>query len=70
VRWLYEDPTDSLRERMERAAEIFLAPVAAPHFQRATSPIPQLAPVPFDPAGKNAPARARRRSRRRTLEAP
>jgi hypothetical protein len=29
-RWLYDDATGSLRERMRRAAEIFLGPVASP----------------------------------------
>ena len=32
VSWLYDDRSDSLRERMERAAEIFLGAVAAPRF--------------------------------------
>jgi AcrR family transcriptional regulator len=32
VTWLYEERSDSLRERMERAAEIFLGAVAAPRF--------------------------------------
>jgi AcrR family transcriptional regulator len=32
VSWLYDERSDSLHERMERAAEIFLGAVAAPRF--------------------------------------
>ena len=50
VSWLYDERSDSLRERMARAAEIFLGPVAAPRFAerprrlRALSALPRPRP--------------------------
>jgi len=50
VSWLYDERSDSLRERMARSAEIFLGPVAAPRFAerprrlRALSALPQRRP--------------------------
>ncbi len=54
-RWLYEDASGSLRERMRRAAEIFLGPVAseasraapAPALVFASDPIPNPAVIPL-----------------------
>jgi AcrR family transcriptional regulator len=41
VHWLYEDTSGSLRERMRRAAEIFLRPVAA-SAEASDEPLPDL----------------------------
>jgi AcrR family transcriptional regulator len=41
VHWLYEDTSGSLRERMQRAAEIFLGPVASAPAAR-DEPLPDL----------------------------
>jgi hypothetical protein len=54
--WLFEDTSGSLRERMQRAAEIFLGPVALGAHAKPGEPLPELlpplgdeprAPVPF-----------------------
>jgi hypothetical protein len=42
--WLYDDTTGSLRARMERAAEIFLGPVAADGLDAAPELVPDLSP--------------------------
>lgn len=42
--WLYEDTPDSLQERMRRAAEIFLGPVAAGSGAVLEEPLPEVAP--------------------------
>jgi AcrR family transcriptional regulator len=63
-RWLYEDASSSLRERMRKAAEIFLGPVAsaaslaapAPALTFASEPIPNPSAIPL--------RRARRRRTR------
>jgi hypothetical protein len=52
VHWLYEDATGSLRERMERAAQIFLSGVAEARWADAQEPVPDLAPIGWDPAGR------------------
>ncbi|HEU4427731.1 MAG TPA: TetR/AcrR family transcriptional regulator [Myxococcota bacterium] len=50
VSWLYDERSDSLRERMERAAEILLGAVASPRFAarprrlRALTALPRLRP--------------------------
>ena len=40
--WLYEDTSGSLRERMQRAAEVFLGPVAAAGLPADSQPLPDL----------------------------
>ena len=50
VHWLYEDDSVPLRERMERAAEIFLGGVATAAHAEAREPVPELPPLPFNPA--------------------
>ncbi len=42
--WLYEDASDSLRDRMRRAAEIFLGGVAIEDATARNLPLPNLAP--------------------------
>ena len=49
VHWLYDDASGSLRERMERAAEILLGPVVSAEAELA-APVPELEPLPFNPA--------------------
>ena len=59
-RWLYEDTSGALRERMRRAAEIFLGPVAsaasltapAPAIVFAADPIPRPLVIPLRRARK------------------
>lgn len=51
VHWLYEDASGSLRERMEGAAEIFLGAVAEAPWAEAGAPVPELAPLDWNPAG-------------------
>jgi AcrR family transcriptional regulator len=56
VAWLYDDATDSLQERMRRAAEIFLGGVAIEDEAARAVPLPHVAPenvsVPLpEPAG-------------------
>ncbi len=62
VHWLYEDAAGSLRERMERAAEILLAPVAEAAWAEPDGPVPELAPLDWNPAGPG-PAPGRRGDR-------
>jgi AcrR family transcriptional regulator len=52
--WLYGHAAEPLRERMQRAAEVFLGPVAVGPAARRPGPLPAL-----------APPRPRRRTRRR-----
>ncbi len=56
--WLYEEAPDSLQERMRRAAEIFLGPVAPGAEATAGEPLPDVAPpgvlVPLPPPGPAA----------------
>jgi TetR/AcrR family transcriptional regulator of autoinduction and epiphytic fitness len=52
TRWLYGDAAEPLRERMQRAAEVFLGPVA-------------VGPAPHGPLPVLAPPRPRRRPHRR-----
>jgi AcrR family transcriptional regulator len=63
-RWLYEDASSSLRERMRKAAEIFLGPVASAASLAAPAP-----DVPFPtesiPNPSTIPLRWRRRRRTR-----
>ena len=40
--WLYEDTSGSLRERMQRAAEVFLGPVAGAGLPADSQPLPDL----------------------------
>jgi AcrR family transcriptional regulator len=54
--WLFEDPSGSLRERMERAAEIFLGAVATQRSTGRPDAVPDLASLPRRPR-----SRARRR---------
>jgi hypothetical protein len=42
--WLYEDTSGSLRDRMRRAAEIFLGPVASLDLPAEAEPFPGLLP--------------------------
>jgi AcrR family transcriptional regulator len=61
--WLYDERSDSLRERMARAAEVFLGPVAAPRFAARPRRLVALAAPPEDPSDtpkRRARARARR----------
>jgi AcrR family transcriptional regulator len=51
VHWLYEDASGSLRDRMLSAAEIFLGAVAEAPFAVAREPVPDFAPLEFNPAG-------------------
>ena len=51
VHWLYEDAAGSLREHMERAAEIFLGGVAEARWAEPDAPVPDLAPLGWNPAG-------------------
>jgi AcrR family transcriptional regulator len=63
VHWLYEDPTGSLRDRMRRAAEIFLGTVALGSHAAPVEPLPDLL-VPTSVLGPPAafpPVRAARR---------
>jgi len=43
--WLFDDTPDSLRERMQRAAEIFLCPVAPGAEATRDEPLPDVAPT-------------------------
>jgi AcrR family transcriptional regulator len=66
-RWLYEDASGALHERMARAAEILLCPVAAPGLP--AEPLPLAALFAPDGEGPEPPVpiplqRARRRRRR------
>lgn len=74
--WLYDDASESLQLRMERAADVFLGPVASEKPAPWDGPEPVLTePVPLSgarggiPIAKDVPARRRvsrtRRSRRR-----
>jgi AcrR family transcriptional regulator len=56
MRWLYHDQTEPLRERMQRAAEVFLGAVAVGAAARSETP-PQLAPEiePIDPKVRRQP---------------
>jgi len=56
--WLYGDAAESLRERMHRAAEVFLGPVAVEPSAAISTPLPVLAP--------ERPPRSRGRLRRRS----
>jgi AcrR family transcriptional regulator len=60
VHWLYEDATGSLRERMERAAEIFLGGVAEARWAEPPARVPDLAPLGWDPAGRGREPTPRR----------
>lgn len=64
VSWLYDDRSDSLRERMERAAEIFLGAVAAPRFAARPRRLVELTALPQDPARSARRKRAPRGPRR------
>ncbi len=68
VHWLYDERTDSLRERMERAAEIFLGAVAAPRFAARPRRLVALAPPPQDPTRPEGPKKRARPRPRRTKE--
>jgi AcrR family transcriptional regulator len=68
VRWLYDERTDSLRERMERAVEIFLGAVAAPRFAARPRRLVSLALPPLDPTTADTPKKRARRSVRRAKE--
>jgi AcrR family transcriptional regulator len=62
-RWLYEDASSSLRERMQTAAEIFLGPVAS----KASLAMPARAVAfPPEPIPNPSAIRFRRARRRRT----
>jgi AcrR family transcriptional regulator len=64
VHWLYEDTSGSLRERMQRAAEIFLGPVATAPAARG-EPLPDLSVSEADVLPvRRVRARARRRRSR------
>ena len=65
IGWLYDEQSDTLLERLERAAEIFLAPVAAPKHAARPRRLIALAPLPEDPT---PPKRGRRP--RRAKETP
>jgi AcrR family transcriptional regulator len=67
IRWLYDEHSDSLRERMERAAEILLAPVAAPRFAARPRRLVALSPPPEDPTA-DTPRKGARPARRRAKE--
>jgi AcrR family transcriptional regulator len=56
--WLFGDAAESLRERMHRAAEVFLGPVAAQPSATTSAVLPALAP--------ERPPRSRARVRRRS----
>jgi AcrR family transcriptional regulator len=56
--WLYGDAAESLRERMHRAAEVFLGPVAVEPSVATPASLPALAP--------ERPPRSRARPRRRS----
>ncbi len=47
IHWLYDDASQSLQQRMQRAAEIFLGPVAL-GARDATDPLPDLFPDGFE----------------------
>jgi AcrR family transcriptional regulator len=64
IGWLYDEHSDSLRERMERAAEIFLAPVAAPRHAARPRRLVALSRPPEDPMADTPRKRARRAPRR------
>jgi len=65
-RWLYEDTSGSLRDRMQRAAEIFLGPVAGGARSRQAEAIPNLLPPPAaQPLAPIAIPLQRARNRRR-----
>ena len=67
IGWLYDEQSDSLQERMERAAEIFLAPVAAPRFAARPRKLVALSPLPEDPTA-DTPRKRVRPARRRAKE--
>ncbi|HTO54025.1 MAG TPA: TetR/AcrR family transcriptional regulator [Myxococcota bacterium] len=67
IGWLYDEQNDSLRQRMERAAEIFLAPVAVPRFAGRPRRLVALAAPPQDPTS-DTPGKRARRAPRRTKE--
>ncbi len=50
LHWLYQGMPGSLRERMERAAEIFLGPVVVAGDSGLSESLPDLAPPGFDPS--------------------
>jgi len=54
IHWLYDDDASSLRDRMERAAEIFLGPVVSAEADLG-EPVPEFEPLPFDPAAGAEP---------------
>jgi AcrR family transcriptional regulator len=63
--WLYDDAEEPLRERMRRAAEIFLGPVASPE-AAVPHPLPELVPPPRLPQRmrpERAPSDLRREPR-------
>jgi AcrR family transcriptional regulator len=65
-RWLYEDASASLRERMRRAAEIFLGPVAsAASLAAPSTPAPVFATEPIANPTVIPLSRARRKRRTR-----
>ena len=52
IRWLYEDSSVSLRSHMERAAQVFLGPVAVGDLANPDSPAPELAPLDEHPLSR------------------
>jgi AcrR family transcriptional regulator len=66
--WLYDERSDSLHERMARAAEIFLGAVAAKRFAAKPRRLVALAPPPQDPTSTETPKRRARRTPRRAKE--
>jgi AcrR family transcriptional regulator len=64
--WLYEDTSGSLRDRMRRAAEVFLGPVASPGLPVEAEPFPGLLPPAQEqPTAPTAIPLQRARNRRR-----
>ena len=65
-RWLYEDTSGSLRERMRRAADVFLGPVASLALPAQAEPLPDLLPPASEqPTAPVAIPLQRARNRRR-----
>ena len=64
--WLYEDTSGSLRDRMRRAADVFLGPVASHGLPAQSEPLPDLLPpAASQPTAPLAIPLQRARNRRR-----
>ena len=64
--WLYADAEEPLRERMRRAAEVFLGPVATEPARRWSGRVPELAPPRRRIVDPGTRASARRPTRDRS----